>query len=471
MKILLTGANGYIGKRLLPVLIRNGHHVVCCVRDKNRFNPPKSLLPSLEIIEVDFLSKDSLQSIPKDIDGAYYLIHSMSSSSDYDKLELKAAKNFRTTLNKTRVRHVVFLSGISNAKVLSKHLASRSAVEHNLNKGRYSLTTFRAGIIIGSGSASFEIIRDIVEKLPFMITPKWLNTRCQPISISNVIAYLEKGLFKQELYNRNFDIGGKDVLTYKEILMGYAEERKLKRYIFTIPVMTPKLSSYWLYFVTSTSFKLASALVSSMKVEVICRNHPELEKLGVTPHSYAESLHTTFNEILDDRTISSWKDSLISGTFDSNISNFTRVPTYGCFKDEREETIIDHSYTVNKIWSIGGEKGWYFANWLWRFRGFIDKLFGGVGLRRGRTRQNEINPGDAIDFWRVLYANKSEGRLLLFAEMKLPGEAWLDFKIDSGKLIQTATFRPKGLLGRFYWYSVYPLHSLVFGKMLNRLTK
>lgn len=471
MKILLTGANGYIGKRLLPILVRNGHQVVCCVRDKNRFNPPKALLASLEIIEVDFLNVDSLQSIPKDIDGAYYLIHSMSSASDYDKLELQAAKNFRTTLNKTRVRHVVFLSGISNAKVLSKHLASRTAVENNLNKGRYSLTTFRAGIIIGSGSASFEIVRDIVEKLPVMITPKWLNTRCQPISISNVISYLEKGLFKQELYNQNFDIGGRDILTYKEILMGYADVRKLKRYILTVPVMTPKLSSYWLYFVTSTSFRLASALVSSMKVEVICRNHPELDKLGITAQSYSEALHTTFNEVLDDKTISSWKDSLISGTFESNISTYLRVPTYGCFKDEREETIIDLSNTLNKIWSIGGVKGWYFANWLWRLRGFIDKLFGGVGLRRGRTRQKEIQPGDAIDFWRVLYANRAEGRLLLFAEMKLPGEAWLDFKIDNDKLVQTATFRPKGILGRFYWYSVYPVHAWVFGKMLNRLTQ
>jgi len=249
MKILLTGATGYIGKRLLPVLVNKGYHVVCCVRDKNRFSPPEPLRKSIEVVEVDFLDKKTLGNIPADIDGAYYLMHSMSSSTDYQKLELEAARNFRETLDETGVKHVVYLSGIVNEESLSKHLTSRKAVEAELGRGKYHLTTLRAGIIIGSGSASFEIIRDLVEKLPVMIAPRWLNTRCQPIAIKDVIAFLEKTLFEEKTYDQNFDIGGPDVLTYKEMLLEFAKVRGLKRWIGIVPVMTPKLSSYWLYFI------------------------------------------------------------------------------------------------------------------------------------------------------------------------------------------------------------------------------
>ena len=259
MKILLTGATGYIGQRLLPAIIAEGHEVVCCVRDVNRFEPPSSLRDRISVIEVDFLDKASLDRIPKDIDGAYYLMHSMSSSMDYKAMEHRSAQNFREVVSETSAQHVIYLSGIINEDSLSEHLASRKAVEDELGKGSYHLTTLRAGIIIGSGSASFEIIRDLVEKLPVMITPKWLNTRCQPIGIRDVISFLSKSLFRTETYDRNFDIGGPDVLTYKEVLLGYAKARGLKRWIGTVPVMTPKLSSYWLFFVTSTSYKLATS--------------------------------------------------------------------------------------------------------------------------------------------------------------------------------------------------------------------
>lgn len=471
MKILLTGASGYIGKRLLPVLVENGHEVVCCVRDIKRFTPPQSLKSKIKIVQVDLLDEASLDNIPKDIDGAFYLVHSMSASSDYQDLEQKSAINFKNSIDKTEAKHVVYLSGIVNETALSEHLASRKNVETELAKGNYNFTTLRAGIIIGSGSASFEIMRDLVEKLPVMITPKWLNTKCQPIGISDVISILSKTMLNPKTYNNDFDIGGPDVLTYKEMLLELGRKRNLKRYIFIVPVMTPKISSYWLYFVTSTSYKLAIALVNSMKIEVICRNDAINKILDITPISYKESLKRAFSKIERNEVVSSWKDAFISSGSSFNISEFISVPTFGCFKDERESYFTSRENCTNKIWSIGGINGWYYGNWLWRLRGFLDKLVGGVGLRRGRTSENSLNAGDALDFWRVLYADKKEGRLLLFAEMKLPGEAWLEFRIKDDKLIQTATFRPLGLRGRLYWFAVLPFHGFIFNGMLQKLTK
>ncbi|AWV97135.1 SDR family oxidoreductase [Arcticibacterium luteifluviistationis] len=470
MKILLTGSTGYIGKRLLPVLIDAGHEVVCCVRDTKRFNPPESLRKSISVLKLDLLDTDSLKNIPEDIDGAYYLVHSMSASEDYQSLEEQSAINFRNALKRTQVKHVVYLGGIVNDTQLSKHLSSRKNVETELSKGDYYFTALRAGIIIGSGSASFEIIRDLVEKLPIMITPKWLNTKCQPIGISDVIAFLSKTIFHPETFNQNFDIGGPDVLTYKNMLLDFGKTRNLKRKIFVVPVMTPKLSSYWLYFVTSTSYKLATSLVNSMKVEVVCRDRHLASILGIRPLTYKEALERAFSKIENNEILSSWKDSYASSDLNFNISEFIQVPSFGCFKDSRSRTMKNPALSVAKIWAIGGSTGWYYGNWLWRIRGFMDKLSGGVGLRRGRTSPTSINVGDTIDFWRVLYADKEEGRLLLFAEMKLPGEAWLEFKTEGDKLIQTATFRPLGVAGRLYWYAVLPFHGFIFKGMLKAIT-
>jgi uncharacterized protein YbjT (DUF2867 family) len=471
MKILLTGATGYIGKRLLPVLIEAGHEVVCCVRDSKRFNPPESIKQKLSVIEIDFLDETTLDRVPKDIDGAYYLIHSMSSSKDYKTLEHTSAVNFKKSLNGSSIKHVIYLSGIVNESELSEHLSSRSNVESELGKGNYNFTTIRAGIIIGSGSASFEIIRDLVEKLPFMITPKWLKTKCQPIGVSDVILFLIKSLFNQKTYNKNFDIGGPDVLTYKEMLLGFAKSRNLKRTILIVPIMTPKLSSYWLYFVTSTSYKLATSLVDSMKIEVVCRDSAINSILGIEPIGYMQALKKAFDKIENNMIISSWKDSYASSGINFNVSDFVNVPAFGCFVDRRTRKFDNRDSCLDKIWSIGGKTGWYYGNWLWKLRGQLDKMAGGVGLRRGRTNLTSIRIGDAVDFWRVLYANKNEGRLLLFAEMKLPGEAWLEFKIVDDRLEQTATFRPLGLLGRLYWYSVLPFHGLIFRGMLRNITK
>ncbi|MBW8332342.1 MAG: SDR family oxidoreductase [Prolixibacteraceae bacterium] len=478
MKILLTGATGYIGKRLLPVLLELGHEVVCCVRDKKRF-PSEGIYqhPGISLLEVDFLKDIPSSESIKDIDVAYYLIHSMSSNTaDFDKLEAVSAGNFIRLVQQTQARQIIYLGGITNEEILSQHLASRKNVEVILSKGNIPLTTIKAGIIVGSGSASFEIIRDLVEKLPLMITPKWLDTKCQPIAIRNVLEFLSGVLLKPETFNQSYDIGGPDVLTYKEMLLQFAAVRGLKRYIYTVPVMTPRLSSYWLYFVTSTSYKLAVNLVHSMKVEVVA-NDNRLEKLlGIQPIAYKDAVKLAFQKIDQNNVVSSWKDSLVSSYADNSLLENINVPSNGCFTDKREKLISGNvDQVLDNIWSIGGERGWYYGDWLWNIRGFLDKVLGGVGLRRGRTNVNTINTGDTLDFWRVLAADKPNMRLLLYAEMILPGEAWLEFRIvkkdDRHYLQQTATFRPKGLAGRLYWYSVLPFHFFVFDGMAENVVR
>lgn len=473
MKILLTGVTGYIAQRLLPVLLENGHEVVCCVRDSSRFNVKKYLPSKIKVIEADFLNEESLLHIPNDIDLAYYLIHSMSTQSgDFENMEEICATNFKNRIEQTNAKQVIYLSGISNAEELSKHLSSRKHVEDILSGSNFALTTLKAGIIVGSGSASFEIIRDLVEKLPFMITPRWLKTKCQPIAIRNVIEFLVGVIGKSETYNKSYDIGGPDILSYKEMLLHFAKIRGLKRRIVIIPIMTPKISAYWLYFVTSTSYALAKNLVNSMKVEVICKPNNLASLLGITLIDYNTSIQLAFDKIEQNQVLSSWKDAQTSNLFKEGFSKFIEVPVNGCFKDVRSRKLENSDVSLERIWRIGGKTGWYYGNWLWGIRGFIDQLFGGVGMRRGRRSETELNTGDALDFWRVMIAEKDEKRLLLFAEMKLPGEAWLEFKIDKNNVLtQTATFRPLGLLGRLYWYSVLPFHGLIFKGMINRIAE
>ncbi len=470
MKVLLTGATGYIGKRLLSVLLEQGHEVVCCVRDKDRFDTTAYPEGRIRVIEVNFLLPQTLDNIPDDIEAAYYLIHSMSAQGgDFEKLERQSAENFRDRLQQTGVKQVIYLSGIVNEDKLSKHLRSRKQVEEILENGSYHLTTLRAGIIVGSGSASFEIIRDLVEKLPVMVAPRWLNTRSQPIAIRNVLQFLSGVLMQKDCFNKSYDIGGPEILTYKQMLLKFARVRKLKRYIKTLPVMTPRLSSYWLYFVTSTSYKLAVHLVNSMKIEIICKPNQLAERLGIKLLSYEEAVQKAFNRIEQHEVSSSWTDAQSSALLERGISSLISVPTYGCFTDERTRKVRNEAASLHRIWNIGGDTGWYYANTLWSLRGFMDKMYGGVGLNRGRTHQFKIKAGDALDFWRVLYANKEEKRLLLYAEMKLPGEAWLEFSLEKGTLKQTATFRPLGLWGRIYWYMVLPFHGIVFKGMLRKL--
>jgi uncharacterized protein YbjT (DUF2867 family) len=475
MKILITGANGYIGQRLIPGLLEEGHTLYCCVRDKKRFEAEHPH-EQLHIIEADFLKPDGLSALPMEIDIAYYLIHSMSSGKDFETMESTTAENFVLYLDETACRQLIYLTGIVNEEELSPHLASRLEVEKILGKSNVPLTALRAGIIVGSGSASFEIIRDLVEKLPVMIAPKWLNTLCQPIAIRNVIEFLKGVMMKENCLNEHFDIGGPQVLTYKEMLLLFAKVRGLKRSILIVPVMTPKLSSYWLYFITSTSYVLAQHLVQSMKVNVVCRPNNLADELGIKLLPYKSAVELAFEKIEQQMVLSSWKDAFISSNTKLDLLNYIDIPTHGCFTDLKWREIKESPEKVlQNIWSIGGDKGWYYGNHLWRLRGLMDKFAGGVGLRRGRTNPHTIQTGDALDFWRVLIADKKHNRLLLFAEMKLPGEAWLEFRIMKKhhklQLRQTATFRPRGLWGRLYWLAMLPFHYFLFNGMIKNIVK
>lgn len=478
MKVLLTGSTGYIGRRLLPALIEDGHQVICLVRDKRRFDLEDfsaEHLKNISVAEGDLSVPESLKALPTAIDVAYYLVHSMGNGEKtFKSLEEIQATNFVSYINTSTSRQIIYLGGIANDLNLSDHLSSRQNVEAILSRAKAPLTVLRAAIIIGSGSASFEIIRDLVEKLPVMVAPKWLRTRCQPIGIRNVIEYLRGVILKQESYHQVFDIGGRDVLSYHEMLMTYAKIRKLKRLIIPVPVLSPRLSSHWLYFVTSTSMSLARTLVSSLKNEVVCKDNRIQQLVPIKVLSYEEALTMAFERIQQRNVVSSWKDAVNDQSINKNFLNYMEVPYFGCFLDKR---IIPFTHAqegvISNIWSIGGNKGWYFGNWMWRIRGLMDKLVGGVGLRRGRRSDTDLKAGDALDFWRVLVADKEKGRLLLYAEMKLPGEAWLEFKIRerNGKkeLVQTATFRPLGLWGRLYWYSVLPFHGLIFPQMAKAI--
>lgn len=472
MRVLLTGATGYIGKRLLPVLLEAGHQVICSVRDSGRLDIRKYPKGQVMVFQADLLDPHSLEGLPKDIDAAYYLVHSLDLSGDFGSKELQSAENFIRYLDSTTAGQLIYLGGIINEEKLSRHLSSRKAVEEELAKGRIRLTALRAGIIIGSGSASFEIIRDLVEKLPVMIAPKWLETKCQPIGIRNVVEFLSGVLGRESTFGKHYDIYGPDLLSYKEMLMGFAQVRKLKRKIIIVPVFTPRLSSYWLYFVTSTSYTLAKNLVESMKIDVIPRENNLASELDIKLLPYKESIALAFEKIEQNLVLSRWDDASGGRIFRDGLQRHIKVPKFGVFTDKQEMKAVDAEKALQRIFAIGGRNGWYYADWLWSFRGFLDRLFGGVGLRRGRKNTDDTSAGEALDFWRVLYADKTEKRLLLYAEMKLPGEAWLEFRIDEENVVyQIATFRPLGISGRLYWYAMLPFHVFIFKGMLSKIVK
>lgn len=477
MRILLTGANGYIGTRILPLLLADGHDVVCLVRDERRFVLESDFGDQVKITTGDLLKAETLVNIPDDIDVAYYLVHSMSASEqDFADQELKSAKNFVEAIKQTNCSQLIYLTGIANDQDLSKHLNSRLAVEEELKTSGIAYTILRAAIIIGSGSASFEIIRDLAEKLPVMVAPKWVRTKCQPIAIRDVLGYLTGVLGNKLAFNKIFDIGGPSILSYKQMLLGYAKSRGLKRYILTVPVLTPRLSSLWLNLVTAVPFSLARSLVDSMKNEVVCENDEIKKVVPRTCLTYNEALKLAFEKIEQNSIVSSWKDALNGGYLETSFMDQVKVPQNGTVEykvkmrfDRKAEEVFEN------IWGIGGNRGWYYLDWLWSFRGFLDKVFGGVGTRRGRTSNTSLQAGDVLDFWRVLLADKTNKRLLLYAEMKVPGEAWLEFKIIQfhGKtyLSQIATFRPHGLWGRAYWYAMFPFHLFIFDGMAKRITQ
>jgi uncharacterized protein YbjT (DUF2867 family) len=378
MKILLTGATGYIAQRFLPVLLEIGHQVVCCVTDKGRFDCERYNKFDLHVIEVDFLNRESLNQIPDDIDAAYYLMHSMSGDKeDFSETEKVVASNFKNRIEETNTRQVIFLSGIVNSDKLSKHLSSRQQVEDMLFSAQYGLTTLRAGIIVGSGSASFEIIRDLVEKLPLMIAPKWLNTRCQPIAIRDVLSFLSGVLMNENTFNKSYDIAGPEILTYKEMLLRFAKKRGLVRKILIVPVMTPRLSSYWLYFVTSISYTLATNLVESMKVDVVARPNDLQDSLGVKPLPYEEAIQLAFGKIEQNQVISSWRDAMNTHAYHAGFKELIEVPQAGCFTDKRSLKLAKPEKALDHIWSIVGKRGGTMLTGFGASGGFWTKYLAG----------------------------------------------------------------------------------------------
>ncbi|GHC41643.1 SDR family oxidoreductase [Roseibacillus persicicus] len=473
MNLLVTGANGYIGLRLLPELLSAGHTVTALVRDKRRF-PWEELDQSgeqLTVCEGDLLLPENLPEEVGSFDAAYYLVHSMGAGGDFAEREERTARNFLNWVEKGDCERIIYLGGLVDEEdQLSQHLGSRRNVEKILGGGQADLTVLRASIIVGSGSASFEIVRDLAEKLPVMICPRWVNTRCQPIAIRDVIFYLTALLDCAETRAGVFDIGGPEVLRYRDLLSGYAEVRGLSRHFIPVPYFSPHLSSWWLYLMTSTRFSLAQALVNSMKNETVCREHRIRELIPHELSTYRVAVERALSRIAQNRVPSSWTDALIDDRLDPRFIDAVKVPEHGVYRDRQKVALVaSREEVIQAIWSLGGERGWPSMNWAWGVRGWLDRLMGGIGLRRGRRHPSELRAGDALDFWRVILADQSKGRLMLYAEMKLPGEAWLQFEVKDGTLIQTATFRPQGLLGRVYWFAVLPAHWFLFPQMARRL--
>ncbi|AXH12445.1 SDR family oxidoreductase [Halarcobacter bivalviorum] len=470
MKVLLTGSTGYIGRRLKQRLLKNKNiQLRLYVRNKKTLS--SNLPANIEVFEGDTFNKDNLEKALKDVDVAYYLIHSLS-RSDYKNLDKQSAQNFVEIAQKCGVKKIIYLGGLGvKNEQTSEHLLSRIETGEILSSNKNIQTLwFRAGVIIGSGSTSFEIIRNLTEKLPIMTTPKWVNTKAQPIAVDDVLNYLEEALVLKEKQNLIIDIGSEQ-LTYKEMMLQTAKALGLKRVLIPLPFLSITLSSYWLNLFTPVQFKVAKALIEGLKSEVIIQNnHAKKYFPNIKTISYLEAVKKAVKEIETNQVISRWSDTDYSGKIwdkdhDKEIAD-------AIFLDRKELSFnnLSKEQVFKSFTSIGGKDGWFAYDSLWEIRGFIDKLLGGVGLHRGRKNQYKLSVGESLDFWKVVEIKENE-RLLLYAQMKVPGTAWLEFKIVENRLIQSAYFYPKGVLGRLYWYSLIPLHYLVFNNMINSIIK
>jgi uncharacterized protein YbjT (DUF2867 family) len=473
-KILVTGATGFIGKRLIVQLLENDHEVWALVRVKGTslFLKDNS---RLHLVWGDLRDPQALSNLPEDLDVAYYLMHSMADiASNLNDMERTVAENFVNAVKKTHIKQIIYLGGIIHGEELSPHLQSRLLVENILKNSQIPTTILRASIIVGSGSASFEIIRDLVEKLPLMVAPRWLLSKCQPIAVRDVLYYLQGVILHPKCLGETFEVGGPDVLTFKDVLQQFAQVRGLTRYIITVPLLTPRLSSYWLVFITSVPFSLASYLVESMKTNTYCLDNRIHSIFSHRCLSYKESIEQAFLKISQNEVISTWMDAWNIQNNDPDIQRYIEVPKHGVLQDVQKVPIQGNPDKVlDNVWKIGGANGWYALDWAWDLRGLMDKFAGGVGMNRGRRHPTEIMVGDSIDFWRVLKADRKDEHLILYAQMKMPGEGWLEFRIDRSQtpplLEQIATLRPKGLLGRIYWYLLFPFHYLIFRKMATTI--
>jgi uncharacterized protein YbjT (DUF2867 family) len=468
MKVLLTGANGYIGRRLKRALLDlDGVDVRIFVRNKKTLS--QKALERCEVIEGDTFDPKALEKALEGIDTAYYLIHSLN-KENYKELDKLSAQNFIDVASKCKVKRVIYLGGLGvKNEDTSEHLLSRLETGEVLSSSDKVQTLWiRAGVIIGSGSASFEIIRNLVEKIPFLITPKWVDTLAQPIAVDDVINYLVTSLYLEHDKNLIVDVGSKK-MPYKEMMLQTATALGLKRYLIPVPFMSINISSHWLNLFTPVPISVARALIDGLKSEVVIQNdNAQRYYPHITPLSYIQAVEKAIHEIEQNQVISRWSDA------DGTIWDKTHSGQINdaIFVDRKEVDIsaYDKEKIFRTILSIGGDNGWFGYNFLWKLRGFIDKMFGGVGLRRGRRDHHELRVGESLDFWRVEDIVHNE-RLLLFAQMQVPGLAWLEFKITNGTLIQSAYFYPKGLWGRLYWYALKPLHYFIFKNMIQSILK
>jgi uncharacterized protein YbjT (DUF2867 family) len=470
--ILVTGATGYVGGRLVPRLLESGYKIRCLARDASRL---KNRWKGVEIFQGDVLDEESLNKAVKGIDTAYYLIHSMGSDDEFSKTDIIAAENFARAAEKQKVKRIIYLGGLVSSDVkLSKHLSSRQQTGETLRNFSVPVTEFRAGVIVGSGSLSFEMIRYLTERLAVMITPKWVNTKTQPIAIRDVLRYLIDALEVEKSSGQIIEIGGEDILTYKDLMGIYADVRGLKRYFIKVPVLTPRLSSHWIGFVTPLPSRIAKPLVDGLKNELICKSTRAKELFNFRPISYKQAVEFALQRNKEGKTETIWFSAYSSGN-KNKVTPVHLSQKEGMMIEKREAIVNANAGSTFKAFtSLGGKNGWY-ANHLWRIRGYIDLLLGGAGLRRGRRSETELLAGDPLDFWRVEEIEENK-QLRLRAEMKLPGKAWLQFQVeknadDTSTLTQTAFYEPKGLWGLLYWYSVYPLHGLIFGGMIKSIKK
>ena len=476
-RCLVTGATGYIGGRLVPELLASGYQVRVMVRHPERVRD-HPWFDQVEIAVADARDSDAVAQAMKGIDVAYYLMHSLGSGDDFEQTEERIARSFTEAAAREGVHRIIYLGGLSHDSDLSAHMRSRNTVGRILLAGSVPTIALRAAVIIGSGSLSFEMVRYLTERLPAMVTPKWVNTRTQPIAIRDVLRYLVACAGLDESLNRSFDIGGPDVLTYEEMMQGYARVAGLhKRIIVTIPVLTPRLSSRWVGVVTPLPAAVARPLVDSLRNESVCAEHDIVDYVPDPPEGllgYRRSVELALERIKEAKVSTRWSQASVAGVPSDPLPTDPDWAGGSLYTDVRE-TVVDA--TPAQLWSViegvGGENGWYSFPMGWEIRGWVDRAVGGVGLRRGRRDPRHLMVGETVDFWRV--EERIPGSLLrLRAEMRLPGLAWLELSVgadESGRTLyrQRAIFHPRGLAGHAYWWSISPFHGLVFGSMLRNI--
>jgi uncharacterized protein YbjT (DUF2867 family) len=469
--ILLTGASGYVGGRLLPLLETEGYRVRCLARRPE--NLKQKVGPLTEVVPGDVLDRPSIESAMRGVDAAFYLVHSMGASGSFEEADRQAALNFGAAAKAAGVERIIYLGGLgSDQETLSPHLRSRQEVGEILRRSGVPVLEFRASIVIGSGSLSFEMIRSLVERLPIMITPKWVNVPAQPIAIDDLLKYLTTALRLPISKYRIYEIGGADRVSYADIMRLYARLRGRRLRMIPVPVLTPYLSSLWLGFVTPLYARIGRKLIESIVHSTVVRDDSALKTFEICPRGIEEAIRQAFASEESQFAATRWSDALSSS---GKLPSWGGVQFGSRLVDSRTVCVAASSADAFvPIQKIGGDTGWYAWNGLWQLRGILDMLAGGVGMRRGRRSLATLRVGDTIDFWRVESLEPNQ-QLRLIAEMKLPGRAWLEFEVtgdgSSATIRQTAIFDPVGLLGLAYWYGLYPLHQFVFSGMLRGIAK